>query len=62
MSFAHSAITAPAGARAQQLDGVFATVAELLAQLVNHARAALVFSGNHSGTLVIGAKRITLAR
>jgi hypothetical protein len=39
--FAHGGITAPAGARSQQLDGVLAAVTELLAQLVNHARAAL---------------------
>lgn len=39
--FAHGRIATPARAGIEQLDGVFTTIAELLAQLVNHARAAL---------------------
>lgn len=42
VALAHGRITAPAVARTGQLDGMFATVTELLAQLVNHARAALL--------------------
>ena len=34
---AHRGITAPAGTGVQQLDGVLAAVAELLAQLIDHA-------------------------
>jgi hypothetical protein len=54
-TFAHCRIAAPAGAGVQQLDGVLAAVAKLLAHLINEARTAFPPTGSRIAAADVAA-------